>query len=600
MRRYFFIGLLLLARLGWCADAPKPAGIDWQEWSPSVFEKAKAGNKLILLDLHAVWCHWCHVMKEQTYKDPKVIDLIRSKYIAVSVDQDSRPDLSNRYEDYGWPATVIFGPDGSELAKRRGFIPPQAMASTLQAFIDEPTPGPSAVAEEIVQYSKKATLSPAQLKDLEAALLAGYDEKFGSWGKDQKFLDWNNVEYCLARAKAGDGRFEKMARQTLAAQLKLLDPEWGGVYQYSTDGDWNHPHFEKLLQFQAGNLRIYSLAYAIWKDRMYLQASKSIHRYVRDFLTGPESAFYTSQDADLLDGEHAGEYFKLKDADRRKLGIPRVDTHIYGRENGWMIDALVQTYTATGDESYLNEALEAANTMVHERAMPSGGWRHDASNNAGPYLGDALAMGRAMLDLYAVTGNRQWLYRASDASKFIGDRCQPAGKDAAGVVTTAYSGANVSDPKPEFDENVAVARFANLLYNYSDDVQCRDLAECAMRYLATPEIAQRRGAYVGGLLLANMEMNSQPLHIVVVGSKNDEGARKLFTAAGQYPPTYKVVEWQDLKEEALHEKITFPDLPQAAAYICANNSCSPPILKPEDLAPRIDRLLNPPKTATSH
>ena len=598
MRKLIFTGFLLLVQLAGGADAPKQNGIEWQEWSPSIFEKAKAENKLVLLDLHAVWCHWCHVMDDQTYKDPKVIALIRSKYIAVSVDQDSRPDLSSRYEDYGWPATVIFGPDGSELAKRRGFIPPEAMASTLQAFIDDPTPGPSISAGENVQYSSKAALSEPLRKDMEAALLAGYDEKYGSWGRDQKFLDWNNVEYCLVKSKSGDERFEKMARQTLASQLNLLDPAWGGVYQYSTDGDWIHPHFEKLIQFQAANLRIYSLAFGLWKDQKDLQTAKSIHRYVSDFLTSPNGAFYTSQDADLVDGQHAGEYFKLNDAGRRKLGIPRVDTHIYGRENGWMIDALVQMYSATGDGQFLTEALRAAKYMVQERLMPSGGWRHDAFNQSGPYLGDALSMGRAMLDLYAVTGNRDWLYHASDVSKFIGDRCQPPGQDAAGIVTTAFSGANVADPKPEFDENVAVARFANLLFYYSDDDQCRQLADCAMRYLATPEIAQSRGAYVGGLLLADMEMNSQPLHIVVVGSKDDEGAKKLFAAAAQYPSTYKQVEWQDRKEEALHDKISYPDFPRAAAYICTNNSCSSPIFKPEDLAPRIDRLLSKPKVAS--
>jgi uncharacterized protein len=71
-----------------------------------------------------VWCHWCHVMDEITYRDPKVIELIRSHYIPVWVDEDSRPDLSNRYEDYGWPATIVFGADrvaasGVSLCSRR-------------------------------------------------------------------------------------------------------------------------------------------------------------------------------------------------------------------------------------------------------------------------------------------------------------------------------------------------------------------------------------------------------------------------------------------------------------------------------------------------
>ena len=78
-------------------------------------------------------------MDEITYRDPKVIELIRSHYVAVLVDEDSRPDLSNRYEDYGWPATIVLGANRGEIVKRRGYIPPRPMASMLQAIIDDPT-----------------------------------------------------------------------------------------------------------------------------------------------------------------------------------------------------------------------------------------------------------------------------------------------------------------------------------------------------------------------------------------------------------------------------------------------------------------------------
>jgi len=590
MKGLIFIGCLLLGQFAFSADAPKTDGIEWQEWSPAVFEKAKAEDKLVLLNLHAVWCHWCHVMDQQTYSNPKVIALIRSKYIAVSVDQDSRPDLSNRYEDYGWPATVIFASDGSELAKRRGFIPPEGMASTLQAFIDDPTPGPSANDDsQKVQYSKTSILTDAQRKDLKAALLAGYDGKYGSWGRDQKYLDWNNVEYCMTQARAGDIRMEKLAKQTLTAQLQLIDPVWGGVYQYSTDGDWNHPHFEKIMQFQGENLRMYAMGYMYWKDPTYLHAASNIHRFVRDFLTSLEGSYYTSQDADVVDGVHSADYFKLDDAGRRKQGIPRVDKHVYARENGWMIYALAKLYAATGNQSYLDEALNATNTILHQRSMPSGGWRHDAENEAGPFLGDALYMGRACLGLYEVTGDVQWLFQSEQAAIFIIDRCQPE-DDAAGVMTTAISESNIVPSKPEFDENVDVARFANLLYYYTDNFHYRDLAKCAMRFLSTPEIATKRGAYVGGLLLADMETNSAPLHIVVVGSKSDDAAKKLFAAAVRYPGNYKQIEWQEPHTEALHPDVTYPDLPQAAVYICTNNSCSAPIFKPEDLAPKIEKM----------
>jgi uncharacterized protein len=120
---------------------PNNGGPHWAPWSDGIFAEAKREKRFVLLDLEAVWCHWCHVMDETTYKDPATLALLKSKYITVRVGQDSRPELSNRYEDYGWPATVVFNADGQEIVKRRGYIPPREMASMLRAIIDDPPPG---------------------------------------------------------------------------------------------------------------------------------------------------------------------------------------------------------------------------------------------------------------------------------------------------------------------------------------------------------------------------------------------------------------------------------------------------------------------------
>lgn len=139
-RALSFFPAFLIHFLFASANAAEPANIDWQPWSDSIFEKAQQEHRFVLLDLGAVWCHWCHVMDEITYQDPKVIALINARYFAVRVDQDARPDLSLRYENYGWPATVVFNTDGSEIAKRQGYIPPKPMGSFLQAIIDDPSP----------------------------------------------------------------------------------------------------------------------------------------------------------------------------------------------------------------------------------------------------------------------------------------------------------------------------------------------------------------------------------------------------------------------------------------------------------------------------
>ena len=471
--------------------------IAWSDWSDHVFARARKEDRFVLLDLGAVWCHWCHVMDETTYKDAQVAALVRARFVPVRVDQDQRPDLSNRYEDYGWPATVVFDKSGAELVKLQGYVPPARMASLLKAIIDDPTPGPSVLGagEPPVTPAALPRLSDAQRADLRGLLGSRYDHEQGGWGFTHKFLDWDAVEYCILRARAGDERAGAMARETLAKQTKLVDPVWGGVYQYSDSGDWDHPHFEKIMQMQAENLRLFSLAYAEWKDPAHLKAARDIHRFLTTFLMSPEGAFYTSQDADVVPGEHSAAYFALGDAERRRRGIPRVDMHRYARENAWAVNALVAFHAATGADEPLRQAERAARWIVANRALPGGGFRHDETDAAGPYLGDTVASGRAFLSLYRATNNAEWLRRAEDAAAFIASRFRAPG--VAGFVTTAGG-------RPQRDENILVARLGAGLAAATGKVEHRALAEPAMRYLASAQIAPQ--PQTGGVLLADQEL----------------------------------------------------------------------------------------------
>lgn len=587
---FLVLGVALFSPCVRAADRTnEKGGIHWESWSDAVFERAKKENKFVLLDLEAVWCHWCHVMDEKTYGDPKVIQEIQASYIAVRVDQDSRPDLSNRYEDYGWPATVVFKPDGSEIVKRSGYIPPEEMISMLKAIVKDPTPGPSVEAPKTIQFTHDTTLTSGLRKELSGKLARGYDPKMGGWGVGgQKFLEWDNVDYCLTLGALGNYPAERMARQTLAAQTKLIDPIWGGVYQYSTDGDWEHPHYEKLIQFQGENMRIFALAFCLWNDMTYLQAAQDIHRFVADFLMSPEGAFYTSMDADLVPGEHASGYFELGDAARRKKGIPRIDKHIYSRENGIVICGLAALYGAIGGDPYRDEAIKAADWIIANRAIPGGGFRHDAVDPSGPYLGDTLQMGRAFLALYSVTADRKWLKLSEKAANFI----EKHFKDKSGYATADTTTSAIHRPAPQLDENVVLARFTNRLFHYTGNKNYRAMAEHAMGYLSTAEIARARDYYVGGILLADRELSSDPLHITVTGPKNDPIAIALFGSAVSYPGSYKRVEWWDKQEGPLpNPDVEYPNMKVSAAFVCTDRSCSSPIFKADELRERIDHSL---------
>jgi thiol:disulfide interchange protein len=137
----FFIRACALA---WvlCGSAAM-AGPSWhQKWGNELFTEAARTHRLVLLDLKAVWCHWCHVMEETTYQDQRVQGLLAQHFVIASVDADSDPALTSRYGNWGWPATIVLAGDGSEIVKRRGYVPPAQFASLLQAIVDDPTPGP--------------------------------------------------------------------------------------------------------------------------------------------------------------------------------------------------------------------------------------------------------------------------------------------------------------------------------------------------------------------------------------------------------------------------------------------------------------------------
>jgi hypothetical protein len=117
-----------------------------------------------------------------------------------------------------------------------------------------------------------------------------YDSEHGGWGTVHKFLDAPTLEYTfsLLSNEQESALATQRARQTLEANLSLIDPVWGGVYQYSDEANWKSPHFEKLLAFQAHDLRLYSLAYAQWQDPKYLKAALAVRRYLVTFLASPE------------------------------------------------------------------------------------------------------------------------------------------------------------------------------------------------------------------------------------------------------------------------------------------------------------------------
>jgi hypothetical protein len=576
------------------AASAEDAPLIWESWNDSLFARARAEQRFVILDLEAVWCHWCHVMEETTYKDPKVVKLLRSKYLTVRADQDASPDLSSRYGDWGWPATIIFAPDGSEIVKRRGYIEPAAMASLLEAVIADPSPGPSVEAPIEVVPAVSPLLGSKQRADLSARSRDLYDVRFGGWSDVHKFIDADSMDLLLSEAEQGNKQARDRARQTLDAALNLIDRQWGGIYQYSDAVDWKSPHYEKIMFYQANGLRQYAQAYALWKEPAYLQAAQDLRRFLLTRLQGQDGAFFTSQDADVDSALHGKEFYGLSAADRDKLGRePRIDHNVYARENGWAISGLVALYGVTGDEADLSAALRAAEYIIAHRSIEIGGFRHGDRDRGGPFLGDTLAMGWAALDLYAATGDRWWLSVADRAGEFIAVRF----KDSTGgfrttVAPEAATGAFLKVSKP-LEEQVAATRLANRLYRYLGKESYRELAEHGARYLAAAVDLDTSPWSAAGILLADRELTNEPTHITIVGRKDAPQAVLLHQAGRAYPALYKRLDWWDTREGPLpNPDVRYPELDQPAAFACANKICSLPAFNEAELADNVKRMLS--------
>lgn len=582
MRFLLFLLLVLLPNTPLSSTDTDGAKIQWQNWSGTLFEDAKKQNKLVYLNLEAVWCHWCHVMEEKTYSNKEIADLMGKSFINVKVDQDSHPELSLRYREYGWPATIIFNAKGEEIKKLSGYIEAPKLLKILQSSISNPSSDDSSALIE-KEFASDAALTAKYREELVTKHYDSLDYNLGGLRTKHKFVDAETLEYSIIHAAKGATKDTEWIKTTLKSNLKLIDPVWGGVYQYSTFSDWINPHFEKIIHSQADNLLVYSLAYQLWKEEESWKAATDIYKYVKSTLTSPEGAFYTSQDADYIKGRKSTDYFKLGDEERRKLGTPRVDKSVYSKENGLMINALVALYSATDNRTMLDDAIKAAEWIIANRSLRGGGFKHGDQDIGGPFLGDTLAMGRSFLALHSATGDRRWLKLATGAADFINANFVGDSGGAPGLFASKPQPGSVLAPYKDQSENILAARFFNLLSHYSGNSAFKKTAEQAMRYLATPGTSK---GYINdsGILLADYELSREPLHITVVGHKDDPQSLILFQAGLRYFSTYKRLEWWDKREGPMaNPDVEYPQMSKPAAFICTNKRCSLPIFKPEKI-----------------
>ncbi len=309
--------------------------VHWHAWGEAAFARAQAEDKPVLLDIGAVWCHWCHVMDRESYEDPEIAALINRLFVAVKVDRDEQPDVDARYQaavsaisgQSGWPLTAFLTPDGrpyfggTYMPRDDRYGRPgmgrilTTMAQVWRERRDEAletAAGVMAAIEHNENFSGRAGVSPDLVEKIAGSIVEQFDPRNGGFGSQPKFPHPAALDLLLQIAMSrGDERardafittLEKMARGGVYDQLA------GGFHRYSVDERWGVPHFEKMLYDNTELLRNYVHGFQSYVREDFEETAREIVAWLDAAMTDRErGGFFASQDADVgLDDD--GDYF---------------------------------------------------------------------------------------------------------------------------------------------------------------------------------------------------------------------------------------------------------------------------------------------------
>ncbi len=326
--------------------------IQWHEWGEEAFAAAKRDNKPMLLDIGAVWCHWCHVMDRESYDDPEVAKIVNENFIAVKVDRDERPDIDSRYQaavsaltgQGGWPLTAFLTPDGKPFYGGTYFPPATSTDVLVSSACCSPLPRP--IARNMAKCIEQANMVTSAISQAES-----FSGRSGNVSRRKSSTRLSSRRSrCSMTAMAASASAPKFphpaaldllidhyartgneeVRNVIVSTLEhmarggVYDQLAGGFHRYSVDERWVVPHFEKMSYDNSELLKNYVHAYQATGDEFFAEVARDIIRWMDEWLSDRErGGFYASQDADLsMDDD--GDYFTWTLEEAKAVLTPRM------------------------------------------------------------------------------------------------------------------------------------------------------------------------------------------------------------------------------------------------------------------------------------
>ena len=302
--------------------------VDWLPWGDEAFARARAEDRPILLDIGAVWCHWCHVMDHESYEDADTAALINAHFIPVKVDRDERPDVDARYQravqlltgQGGWPLTAFLTPEG-EVFYGGTYFPPRdahgrpsfrrVLTELARVWREERAralEGAEGIREKLREIAaaeaSPAALDPNLPQVLLEELAHSFDFRYGGFGRAPKFPNAGALDLLLDAVLDRDVEWaRRVLEDTLHAMARggIYDQIGGGFHRYATDARWLVPHFEKMAYDNGVLLATYARTFAAFGGDEYRAAAEGIIAHYEDVAPTllQQGGFPASQDADF-------------------------------------------------------------------------------------------------------------------------------------------------------------------------------------------------------------------------------------------------------------------------------------------------------------
>jgi uncharacterized protein YyaL (SSP411 family) len=293
--------------------------VNWYSWGDEAFAAAKHENKPIFLSIGYSTCHWCHVMEEESFDNPKVAEILNQHFISIKVDREQRPDIDSAYmsavmmitQHGGWPMSSFLTPEGKTFFGGT-YFPPDRFSELLlqiaQAWEQQPDQlktQADRIAQAVANYNeakaKGDAITDALTKQAVQANLESFDARFGGFSPAPKFPNEPTLLFLLDQNRRHiDKSVATALRKTLDAMAQggIYDQIGGGFARYATDTHWLIPHFEKMLYNQALLARAYTQSWQQTGNQADQRVACQTLNYVLRDMTTPAHGFYSATDAD--------------------------------------------------------------------------------------------------------------------------------------------------------------------------------------------------------------------------------------------------------------------------------------------------------------